>query len=293
MSQAAHGREGIVAGEYLLTADDFTRIAALLHDHAGIHLAETKAALVYARLAKRIRALGLENFRDYCSYVARSDSADERQQMVAALTTNVTRFFREGHHFEHLKTRVLPRLLDHARAGGEVRIWSAGCSNGQEPYTIALVILSLMPDVARHDVKILATDIDPNMIEEARAGQYGESALTDLPKDMRNRWFRKIPGAGAPNWRIADEAREIVAFRELNLFARWPMRRRFDIVFCRNVVIYFEKARQAELWQRFSDILKPQGHLYIGHSERVSGQAAQHFAADGITTWRHTGRAGQ
>ncbi len=293
MKQAAHKAEGIVPGEYLLTADDFQRIAGLLHDHAGIHLAETKAALVYARLAKRIRALGLENFRDYCSYVARSDSVDERQKMVAALTTNVTRFFREGHHFDHLKTKVLPPLLEHARAGGEVRIWSAGCSNGQEPYTIALVILSLMPDVARHDVKILASDIDPNMIEEARAGQYGDNALADVPKEMRNRWFRKVSGVGMPTWQIADEAREIVAFRELNLFARWPMRRKFDVIFCRNVVIYFVKAKQAELWQRFSDVLKPQGSLYIGHSERVSGPAMQHFTPDGITTWRHARQIGQ
>ena len=139
-------RAQLVDGEFLFTAEDFRTIAATLHAAAGIALPDSKATLVYSRLAKRLRALGLESFRDYCALVTGADGLDERQQMIVALTTNVTRFFREPHHFDHLKDRVLPPLLANARRGGQVRIWSAGCSNGQEPYSIALTILSLMPD---------------------------------------------------------------------------------------------------------------------------------------------------
>lgn len=284
---AAPQAAGIVPGEYLLTAEDFRRIAAILHDHAGIQLADTKAALVYARLAKRLRALGLESFRDYCALVGQADGADERQKMIAALTTNVTKFYREPHHFEHLRRTVLPGLLERARQGGEVRIWSAGCSNGQEAYSAALVILSMMPDVGRHDVRILASDIDPNMIAEGRLGQYGDAALSDVPPELKRRWFTHVAAGGELRWQVAEELRDLVSFRELNLFANWPMKKRFDVIFCRNVVIYFDKVRQAELWTRFSAALKPDGWLYVGHSERVSGPAADHFANEGITTWRH------
>lgn len=288
MTQAAAPRtEPLVPGEYLLTRDDFRAIASILHDDAGIQLAETKAALVYARLAKRLRALGLQSFRDYCAVVANTAHVDERQKMIAALTTNVTKFFREAHHFDHLKKTALPPLIERARRGGEVRIWSAGCSNGQEAYSIALTLLSVMPDVLKFDVRILASDIDPNMLAEGRLGQYGESALSSTPSELRSRWMQRVKDPGEPRWQVADELRELVSFRELNLFAKWPMRKQFDIIFCRNVVIYFDKVRQAELWSRFSGALKPGGYLYIGHSERVSGPAADHFASDGITTWRH------
>ena len=287
MSQTAASRTGgIVPGEYLLTADDFRQIAAILHDHAGIQLSETKAALVYARLAKRLRALGLESFRDYCSYVVKSEGLDERQRMVAALTTNVTKFYREAHHFEHLKRTVFPDLLGAAKRGAPVRIWSAGCSNGQEAYSIALVILSMMPDAGKHDVRILASDIDPNMIREGRMGQYPGQALTDVPPELRKRWFRRA-AAGGDEWQVADELKDLVSFRELNLFAKWPMQKKFDIVFCRNVVIYFDKVKQADLWTRFSSVLKPDGWLYIGHSERISGPATDYFTCEGITTWHH------
>ena len=284
---AAPQAAGIVTGEYLLTETDFRNIAAILHDHAGIQLAESKAALVYARLAKRLRALGLASFRDYCALVATSEGLDERQKMVAALTTNVTKFYREAHHFEHLRKTVLPGLLDRARRGDEVRIWSAGCSNGQEAYSAALVILSMMPEVARYDVKILATDIDPNMIAEGRIGQYGDAALSDVPADLRKRWLHRVAADGELRWQVADDLRNLVSFRELNLFAKWPMQKQFDVIFCRNVVIYFDKTKQAELWTRFSGALKPDGWLYVGHSERVSGPATANFANEGITTWRH------
>jgi len=275
----------IVPGEYLLTVADFRQIAAILHDDAGISLSEAKAALVYARLAKRLRALGLSSFRDYCALVSDGGAVDERQKLVAALTTNVTKFFREKHHFEHLQRRALPALIERARKGGQVRIWSAGCSNGQEAYSAALVILSMMPEVLSHDLKILATDIDPNMVAEGRVGRYSSAAVEDVPAELKKRWLRKVR---EDEWQVADEAMQLVSFRELNLFAPWPMKRPFDVIFCRNVAIYFDKTKQAELWARFAKTLLPGGYLYIGHSERITGPATDVFANDGITTWRRS-----
>lgn len=273
----------MVDGEFPLTVEDFRAIAAMLHADAGIALPEAKATLVYSRLAKRLRALGLRSFREYRALVAGSDGSGERRQMLAALTTNVTRFFREPHHFEHLRAHVLPRLLDGARRGGRVRLWSAACSTGQEPYSLALSILSLVPDAAALDVKVLATDIDPVVLTQARAGIYTDACVAAIPAELRQRWFVRAHDGG---WCVADDVRRLVAFRELNLIGTWPMRGRFQAIMCRNVVIYFEEETQAAVWKRFTPLLEPGGHLYIGHSERLTGVAAPHFESAGITTYR-------
>jgi chemotaxis protein methyltransferase CheR len=277
---------GGAPGEFLLTGADFRRIAETLHSDTGIHLPDSKMALVYSRLAKRLRALGLTSFREYCALIHTHEGADERQKMIAALTTNVTRFFREPHHFEHLKQTVLPPLLDAARRGGRVRIWSAGCSSGQEPYSIALTILSLMPNAAEFDVKVLATDIDFNMIAEGKAGAYSDEALSSVPPPMRQRWFSSGSRQSGKGSKAVPELRELVAFRELNLIGNWPMKGPFQAIFCRNVVIYFEEQTQAKIWSRFAPLLSPGSHLYIGHSERLAGPAAAAFASDGVTTYR-------
>ncbi|PSJ50313.1 protein-glutamate O-methyltransferase [Pseudaminobacter soli (ex Li et al. 2025)] len=292
MSELDHGtgparRRSIVAGEFVLTSDDMRQIAAMLHADAGIYLTEAKATLVYSRLSKRLRSLGLESFRDYCSLVASREGLDERQKMLAALTTNVTNFYREPHHFEHLARTVLPPLLDAARRGARVRLWSAACSNGAEPYTLALTILSLLPEAAGYDIKILATDIDANMIAAGNQGVYSDAALRPVPAELRRRWFVPVRSGAGKEWGVADELRQLVAFRELNLIApSWPMKGRFQAIFCRNVVIYFEEATQAKIWSRFVPLLTEGGHLYIGHSERVSGPAAADFQPAGITTYK-------
>lgn len=276
----------VVPGEFHLAWTDFAQIAEMLKADAGIHLPQAKVTLVYSRLAKRLRALGLETFHDYCALVASKEGVDERQRMLAALTTNVTRFFREPHHFVHLKEVVLPPLLAEVRRGGEARIWSAGCSNGQEPYSIALTILSLMPDAARFNIRILATDIDPNMVAEARCAEYDETALKTVDVDLRNRWFTPSRRGDTKIWRANDPLRELVGVRELNLFGAWPMSRRFQAIFCRNVVIYFDDCTQKKVWSRFVPVIAPGGRLYIGHSERVSGDAAAALETDGITTYK-------
>ncbi|MEN5167929.1 protein-glutamate O-methyltransferase [Brevundimonas pondensis] len=283
------GRTSLVEGEFVFTAEDFRHIAQTLHAHAGIALSEGKAALVYSRLAKRLRVLGLRSFRDYCALIEGVEGVDERQAMTAALTTNVTRFYREPHHFDHLRDQVMPELAARARAGGRVRLWSAACSNGQEPYSMALTVLDVLPEAADLDVRILATDIDPNMVAEGAAGVYSDELLSPVPASGRKH-FEAV--AGRPGHFSADATlRRLVSFRELNLIGDWPMRGKFDVIFCRNVVIYFDDATQEMVWSRFTPMMAPGATLYIGHSERVSGPATTQLQTCGLTAYRLGGRA--
>lgn len=279
-------------GGSTLGSREFKRIAALVHAESGIFLPEGKAMLVYARLIKRLRALGFDSFHDYCALVEGEGGIDERQGMIAALTTNVTSFYREAHHFKHLKTAVLPDLVARARAGGRVRLWSAGCSRGHEPYSLAMTVLSVMPEAAERDVRILATDIDLNVLAEGRAGTYEREVLAEAPAAEVARHFEPVGGRGGSHLTAGESLRRLVAFRELNLVGDWPMSGLFDVVFCRNVAIYFDEATQARLWTRFAERTRPGGTLCIGHSERLSGPAADLYASVGVTTYRRDqGRA--
>ena len=267
----------------LLNERDFKRIAAVLFEDSGIHLPEGKSSLVYSRLARRLRVLGLESFHDYCNLVCSEDGADERQAMLSALTTNVTRFFRESHHFVDLAKQIRTRWINPIKAGGRLRIWSAGCSSGEEPYSIALTVLSQLPDAERYDVRILATDIDERILDKAKAGLYSADAVEPIPAEMRNRWVEKLPGG---DFSVGAEARNLVSFRPLNLMAYWPMKGRFNAIFCRNVAIYFDQPTQDRLWSRYAPLLTPDGRLYIGHSERVG---SKQFQSDGLTSYRLAG----
>ncbi|MGJ0391850.1 MAG: CheR family methyltransferase [Methylocystis sp.] len=276
------------AGGFAFTDRDFREICSMLHEDAGIFLTEAKAPLVYSRLAKRLRALGLESFRDYCALVKSREGLDERQKMLAALTTNVTKFFREPHHFESLKKLVAQRVSA-VRKGARLRLWSAACSNGQEPYSMAMTVLSVMPDAGDYDVRILATDIDPNMIEAGKAGVYDEEAMSAVPTSMKSRWFTPVEDVAKGSWAVSDELSSMVAFRELNLVGSWPFKGPFDAIFCRNVVIYFEEATQVKIWQRFTPMMTRHARLFIGHSERVSGPASADLVIDGVTTYKLRG----
>jgi chemotaxis protein methyltransferase CheR len=278
-------------GEFVFTSEDFRHIADILHGASGIALSESKATLVYSRLGKRLRALGLESFRDYCALIADKSNIDERQKMVAALTTNVTAFFREPHHFEHLKTKVLPPLLAKAKQGGRVRLWSAACSTGMEPYSMALTVLSLLPEAPDYDIRILATDIDPNVLAEGREGSYADAVMQPVPEGMKSRWMDSVGEGAEKRWRMGHQLRRLISFRELNLIGNWPMQGKFDAIFCRNVVIYFEESTQSKIWARFATTLAPGARLYIGHSERLSGPAMSQFESDGLTTYRFVGGA--
>lgn len=284
--------EVLASGEYPLTRRDLNEIAAMIYADAGIALNDSKASLVYSRLSKHIRNLGLKGFREYCSLVSSQEGAAARREMLSHLTTNFTRFFRENHHFDHLRTEVLPGLVARARSGGRVRIWSAACSDGQEPYSIALTVLSVLPNAADYDFKILATDIDPKILALARAGAYDEQALETVSAAMRKQWFREVDINGRRKWQIDDKVKRLITFNELNLMAQWPLKGPFDVIFCRNVVIYFDEPTQMRIWSRFAGLLPEGGHLYIGHSERVSGDSKNQFDNIGITTYRYTGKFG-
>jgi chemotaxis protein methyltransferase CheR len=273
-------------GEFAYTDDDFRNIARLLYDETGIHLPPSKATLVYSRIAKRLRALGLENFRDYCALVGEAAGADEKAHMLSALTTNVTRFFREPHHFEHLKTKLLPPLLDAARRGQRLRIWSAGCSSGQEPYSIALTILSLLPDARSYNIRILATDINPHVVATGRKAIYPAEEVEEVPAELRRTWMDEVRKEGERVFQLDDAARSLVSFRELNLMGNWPMKGAFNAIFCRNVVIYFDEQTQMRVWNRMMPLLEPGGYLYIGHSERLIGPAQAQLRIDGTTCYR-------
>ena len=273
----------LIEGEFPFTARNFEQISVLLREHSGIVLNEAKATLVYSRLAKRVRKLGLQSFDEYCEFIETPGGADEHNEMLAALTTNVTRFFREPHHFEHLRQKVLPRLAKAAERGARVRIWSAACSSGEEPYSIAMTLLDVLPGAARHDVRILATDIDPNILAKARTGVYREDAVSPIPAGLRERGLSREREGAEQFWRVRDEVRALISFKPLNLIGHWPMQGRFDVVFCRNVVIYFDEATQALLWDRFKKVLTPEGRLYIGHSERVDVEG---FVSDGLTIYK-------
>ncbi|MDR3520204.1 MAG: protein-glutamate O-methyltransferase CheR [Acidocella sp.] len=285
-----HTRDNLVSsGEFCLTAKDFAEIAAVMHREAGIALPENKVNLVYSRLAKRLRLLGLNNFHEYCNVIRDHSSPpgrNERDAMIAALTTNVTKFFREPHHFEHLKLHILPKLIHQAKLGQPIRIWSSACSSGQEPYSIGLTILSLLPEAANYNIKILASDIDPNMIALGEAGNYDKSALNAVPPTMVQRWFSPV-ASGSGEMRANAELRTLVRFRKLNLMGNWPMRGLFHAIFCRNVVIYFDNETQSRVWSRMVPLLAPEAALYIGHSERISGPAEALLRSDGVTIYRH------
>lgn len=282
--------EVLASGEYPLTRRDLSEIAAMIYADAGIYLNDSKASLVYSRLSKHIRNLGLRGFREYCTLVSSPEGAPVRREMLSHLTTNFTRFFRENHHFEHLRDDVLPGLINRAKNGGRVRIWSAACSDGQEPYSIALTVLAMFPNAADYDFRILATDIDPKILETARTGAYDENALESISPAMRKQWFRDVDINGRRKCQIDDRVKKLITFNELNLMAQWPFKGGFDVIFCRNVVIYFDEPTQVKIWSRFASLLPDGGHLYIGHSERVSGDAKHHFDNIGITTYRYIGK---
>lgn len=277
---ALAGGNAMAAANAELMPRDFAAIAAIMHSDARIELSEAKTTLVQSRLARRLREHGLARFSEYVALV--QSDAQERHAMVVALTTNHTHFFREPHHFDHFREHVLPVLK---RKQGPVRIWSAGCSSGEEVYTIAMCLLG--PDrtsatwLRAADVRLLATDIAPHVVESVARGFYAENVASGVPEPYRSTWMRPAPGGFV----VADEARQLVTARVLNLFEKWPLKAQYDVIFCRNVMIYFGDPAKEELEERFVNQLANGGHLYIGHSERLIGPAASRMKSCGHTIY--------
>ena len=273
-------------GEISLSDREFTRVKSRVYQVAGISLSDAKRTLVVSRLSKIVRSLGLGSFDAYLDYLERSGSGPDGQEFVNALTTNLTRFFREDHHFEHLRAYV-GTLIEQKPRGTRLRIWSAGCSTGQEPYTIGMDLLAAFPELRRWDFKILATDIDTAVIAKAAGGVYPENELAGLSPE-RARMLEKL---GDGKIRIPIAARDLVSFKPLNLIASsWPMKGPFDAVFCRNVAIYFDKPTQGQVFSRLGKLLAPEAFLYIGHSENL-GSGGEGFRLVGKTIYQSRQKA--
>jgi chemotaxis protein methyltransferase CheR len=259
---------------------DFRRIRQLVAEHTGITLSEAKRDMVYGRLSRRLRALGLHSFSDYCERLVGDEA--ELIEFTNAITTNLTSFFREPHHFEYLANKLLPSLLNH-KAESRLRIWSAGCSSGEEAYSIAMTVRENVPP--DWDVKILATDLDTSMVHRADSGIYSKQRVEGLSQERLRRWVRRGKGDKAQLVRMAPELRNMITFKTLNLMHDWPMRGPFDFLFCRNVVIYFNKETQRILFDRLAEYLPRDGHLFIGHSESLY-QVTDRFQSLGQTIYR-------
>jgi len=270
---------------YSFTNQNFDTIRDLVNKRTGISLSDHKRDLVYGRLTKRLRALGLCSFDQYCDLLI-NNANDEMEHFTNAITTNLTSFFRENHHFEFLSKKFLPELIEQNQLNG-LRIWSAGCSTGEEPYSLAITLRESIPNIDRYDIRILATDLDTNVVTQAASGIYTEKRVEDLPKDRIRRWFKKGKNAQSGHVKVREELQNMITFRKLNLMENWPMQRRFDLIFCRNVVIYFDKSTQRVLFNRFAEQLHDHGHLIIGHSENLHN-ITDRFSLIGKTVYKRT-----
>ncbi|MFZ5570778.1 MAG: CheR family methyltransferase [Thermodesulfobacteriota bacterium] len=250
---------------------DFHRLTDLVYRKCGIHLNDNKRELLRARLGKRLRSRGLRSFNEYYRLLTEEDDGEELTRMLDSISTNLTRFFREEKHFEFLRREVLPAVAGSPRAGErlKLRVWSAGCSSGEEPYSLAMWILETWGRESKPDLRILATDISTKVLAGAVQGVYHQSRVHSVPGDFQRRYFQK----GCGNWqgylRVKADLRRIIEFRRLNLMEPFSFPEPFDFIFCRNVMIYFDRAMQERLINRFHGCLREGGYLFVGHSESL------------------------
>jgi len=267
-----------------LTARDYAALSALVHRETGILLPDSKRELVRSRLAKRLRTRGLNRFEDYLKIIG-SDPR-ERAAALDALTTNHTSFFREVHHFDHFVKEVRPTLVQRAARGERIRLWSSACSSGEEPHSLAMSLLGSDRrqgvTIAGSDTIILATDLSPTVIEQARAATYPAAATAAVPRPLASAWIATRDGQS----QIDPVCAGLIQYRELNLMGDWPIRGMFEVIFCRNVMIYFDEPTKERLQARLVERLVPGGYFYIGHSERLIGIAAERCRPIGQTIYR-------
>lgn len=260
--------------EFRFTKQDFDLLRQLVNEQTGITLSDHKQEMLYSRLSRRVRALNLDSFSSYYHLLRSQDGGEEELvHFINAVTTNLTAFFREPHHFAFLEQHLFPQLIEEKQEK-RVRIWSAGCASGEEPYSIAIVVKECFP--ADWDIKILATDLDSSMIERGMRGIYDAERVTGISTERLRRFFHKGKISQAGKVRIVPELRDMVIFKQLNLMHPWPLQGPLDIIFCRNVVIYFNKETQRVLFDRFANLLNLEGCLFVGHSENLF-QLTQRF----------------
>lgn len=255
-----------------LSEAQFNEISKLVKDLCGINLHDGKKELIKARLTKRLRKLHIPSFEQYLEYVRNDTTGSELTAMLDALSTNLTSFFRESDHFEYLAQQVIPRVAINAtRTGRRLRIWSAGCSSGEEPYSIAITVNETLSNLKMWDIKILATDISTRMLDRAETGIYDADRIKTVAPQLRNKYFDLVETRPQRLYQVKDNISSLVHISRLNLVAHWPMHGPFDAIFCRNVMIYFDKPTQEDLVSRYWNLLGPEGTLFIGHSESLTG----------------------
>ena len=274
-----------------LTEKEFNLFRELIYKEAGISLGSGKQQLVESRLSKRLRICNLTSFSQYYAHLNDNDrNGEERLKMINALTTNKTDFFREQHHFDYLRSTVFPMLEMKARETGErkIRIWSAACSTGEEPYTLAMTVLDHFGPTSFHgwDIRILASDVDTDVLTHAEKGVYAADRVGDVSRETLKRHFLKTSKDPEAPIQVRPELQELITFRRINFIeSQWPINTYFDIIFCRNVMIYFDEVTQDRLLSRFSDQMVPAGHLFIGHSESIL-RLDNTFTSLGTTIYR-------
>lgn len=249
--------------EIEITPKQYEQIARTVYDFCGIKLGKEKQNLVKSRLTKRLNKLELPDFDAYLDLTGKDQK--EFTFMIDSLTTNKTDFFRELPHFDFLAGKILPNLMARKRS---MRIWSAACSSGEEPYSIGMALHDSIPDIGKWDIKILATDISSRILEKAMLGEYEQSALGGIDSHHLQKYFAQTPGH---KFRVNDPVKRMVRFARLNLMSQWKMQGPFDLIFCRNVMIYFDKKTQEALVNRFYNLLEKGGYLFVGHSESLNG----------------------
>jgi chemotaxis protein methyltransferase CheR len=270
--------------EFEYTFDDFNVLRQMSNQHSGILVPDDKFDMFYSRLAKRVRLLGFTTVKQYCQYLQQHPD-QEFTEFINSVTTNLTSFFREKHHFDYLAKTVIPELLKSKHHERQIKIWSAGCSTGEEPYTLAITLLEHVPE--SWNIKILATDLDTNVLATAAQGVYPWDRVSSLPNETINRWFQRGTGSQANNVRVKNQLKQLIHFNQLNLMKEWPMTGCFDFIFCRNVLIYFDKETKEGLANRFAKLLRDGGHLFIGHSESLH-QLDTPFKLIGNTVYKKT-----
>ena len=265
--------------EFEFTDKNFQFIVELVNQQSGFVLAPNKKSMVYSRLARRLRSLGLANFDQYCDFLSSSAAVDEIENFMNSITTNLTSFFREKHHFDHLKSH-----LNLIKNKPRLRIWSTACSTGQEPYSIAAVLAEALGNTKHKDAKILATDIDTKVLATAQKGTYDVDQISKIPAE-----YQKLLVSGSPkdslDFTVNQKIKDLIKFNHLNLLHDWPISGKFDVVFCRNVVIYFDKETQNMLFNKIADHLEDDGILYIGHSENLY-EVGERFKLVGKTAYQ-------
>jgi len=271
--------------EFVLTDAEFSRICELVRQQSGIALTAAKRQMVYGRLVRRLRALHLASFAEYLLLLERGTAGGELQEFTNAITTNLTSFFREVHHFEYLADELLPSIAEQVRTSGRLRIWSSACSSGEEPYSIAMVLRERQELLGRVDAKILATDLDSNVLATASAGIYPAERVQQLSAKRVAEFFKQGAGARQDSVQVLPALRQLITFKQLNLMHEWPMRGPFDAIFCRNVVIYFDIDTKRALFERMARLQPPGAILFLGHSENLY-RISEQYELIGRTIYR-------